>query len=166
MARGFAARSYMTRPQLNSWRKASTGITFRATRRPLLLWSIVLLLAVGIAAVVAVRAPLSGPTFWVLLLGVWVALAAVGLPGVRRVGLDEVGTGCLDPPTPGRHCGARRACPTPPWTHSLACGEHRVHFGRPGWSRHPAFATLPHLRRDAGLPLRHRCRRAAARPEA
>jgi hypothetical protein len=43
-----------------------------------LLWSIVLLLAVGIAAVVAVCAPLSGPAFWVLLLGVWVALAAVG----------------------------------------------------------------------------------------
>ena len=43
-----------------------------------MLWSIVLLLAVGVAAVVAVRAPLSGPAFWVLLLGVWVALAAVG----------------------------------------------------------------------------------------
>jgi len=42
-----------------------------------LLWSIVLLVAVGIAAVVAVRAPLSGSAFWVPLTGVWVALATV-----------------------------------------------------------------------------------------
>ena len=42
-----------------------------------MLWSIVLLVAVGIAAVVAVRAPLSGRAFWLSLTGVWVALAAV-----------------------------------------------------------------------------------------
>ena len=42
-----------------------------------MLWSLVLLVAVGIAAVIAVRAPLSGSGFWVPLIGVWVALAAV-----------------------------------------------------------------------------------------
>jgi hypothetical protein len=42
-----------------------------------LLWSIVLLLAIGITAVVAVRAPRSGSAFWAPLMGVWVALAAV-----------------------------------------------------------------------------------------
>jgi hypothetical protein len=42
-----------------------------------LVWSIVLLLAVGIAAVVAVRAPVAGSGFWVPLMAVWVALAAV-----------------------------------------------------------------------------------------
>jgi len=42
-----------------------------------LVWAILLLLAVGVAAVIAVRAQVSGGLFWLPLTGVWLALAAV-----------------------------------------------------------------------------------------